>query len=380
MDPETYANGKYPTLFDAESNAKDELKTLINELDQTSEIVANAPMYPSKYAVSHTYDREGEFTNTAKDAAYDEGWQYEKDGRSREYEAYMGRIIDGGKFNPLQDDYTIDDGMATRAKRLKNITRSIIEKISYNMIYGGKDDLGKQALGATSFLEDIYTYQDIMKSVSNDKLPFKGDNSCIAFDNQRGLTTSDSDTIATEKGQNVWTSIYGIAWGPTQMYGIYPSSKGQYGISFKWHMDQPDSYTDPMDGKKKDIWVDKLTAEAFYGLCIPNRWSLCGLRNIYVFHEDEDDQMLEMARVKKNLQHMWRCFSIGKPDLNMTFYCNDMILDQMEDYLTGKVISVATAPGSNDGSSVNMVKRLRVTNNITLVSDPAIKITEEFIS
>lgn len=380
MDPETYANGMYPTLFDMESDASDELKTLINELDRTSDIVASSPIVESNHAQSHSYDREGEFTNTADDAAWDEGWTFKKDGRNHEYEAYMGRVIDGGTFELLQSAHTTDKGFATRAKRMRNMTRSLIEKISDNTLYGGRDALGKQAMGATMYLEDIYTYMDIMKSIDQNKLPFKGDNSCIAFDNQLGLETSDSATITGKKSQNVWTSIYGIAWGLDQIYRIYPASKGQAGIQFEWHFDQPKTYVDKMDGKTKKIWVDELTAEAYYGLCVANRWSLNGLRNIYLDHEKAEDQMLEMANVQKNLINLWRCFSIGKPELKMVFYCNDVLLGQMEEYLSTKVLKIETAPGSNDGSEVNSVNRLRVTNNITLVSDPAVKLTESYIA
>lgn len=380
MDPETYSNGMYPTLFDMEQAASDEMKSLISELDRTSNIVATAPMIESSHATSHTYSREGEFKNTAKDAAFDEGWTFEKDGRTRDFEAYMGRVIDGGTFEKLQSAHTSDKGMASRALRLKNMNRSIIEKIDDNIIYGGKDALGKQAQGATSYLEDIYDYMDIMRSIDQDKLPFKGDNSCIAFDNQKNLTTSDSSAVTSDKSNPVWTSIYGFAWGLNQLYCIYPKNRGLAGLEYEWHMDQHRTYTDKMDGKEKHIWVDMLTAEAYYGLCVPNRWSLCGLRNIYVDHEKEDDQMLEMARVKRNLINLWQCFSKGKQSYNMMFYCNDVVFSQMEQYLATQVIQVSTAPGANDGTEVNRVNRLKVTNNITLVTDPAVRLTESFVS
>lgn len=380
MDPETYSNGMYPTIFDMEAAASDELKTVISEMETTSDIVASAPMVESSNGTSHTYTREAEFKNTAKDAHLTEGWYSSKDGRSKDFEAYIGRVIDERSFEQLESSHTSDKGYASRALGLRNMSRSLIEKISENLIYGGHDALGKQAMGLTTYLEDIYTFNDVMRSISKGKLPFKSDDSCIAFDNQIGLSTSDSSTVTTKKSEDVWASIYGIAWGVNQTYTIYPKNRGLAGYEFTWHNDQKVDYTDPMDGIKKHTYEDLLSAEAFYGLVVANRFSAVGLRNIYLDHEKTEDQMLEMANVRRNLINLWMIYSKGKLDTNMAFYCNDVLFSQMEQFIGTQVLQVSTTPEQNQGYVVNRVHRLRVTNNIELVTDPAIKMDEPFIS
>ena len=63
----------------------------------------------------------------------------------------------------------------------------------------------------------------------------------------------------------------------------------------------------------------------------------------------------------------------------MIFFCNDTLLAQMDGYLQSRVIQASTDPAGNLGYFIDNFDTLRLSNNILLVSDFAVKMDEKFV-
>mgnify|MGYP007039775053 CR=1 FL=1 len=379
MNTEFFETNKYKTIFDMQDAANPDQLAIISEMNNTSALVASAPIIESSNGMTHTFKRKGEFVNTAKAASYTEGYTSGTDERTSDREIQCGRVIDARSFEHLESPLASDEGIAAKAKALSNMSKSIIEKKAHDIMYGGHDKYGKEILGLTSYLENIKNINAMFRKIDQNKSPFDGEE-CLALSNRTGLTVSDASTVTEAQSSEVWTSIYGIAWGNEEVFTVYPKNRPIGGYSTTWHFDNRKPYTDPLDGLEKETWKDTVTGEAFFGVGVANRFCLNGLRNIYLDHVKEEDTMLEMANAAKNIRNMYRFFRQGRTDTNMIFFCNDTLLAQMDAYLQNRAIQVSNEPGGNLGYFIDNFDTLRLSNHILLVSDFAVKMDEKFVA
>lgn len=379
MDTEFFATNKYKTIFDMQDAANEDQLAIISEMNNTSALVASAPVLESSDGMTHRFKRESEFENTAKAASLTEGYIAGTDGRTSDREIQLGRIIDARSFEHLEASNASDSGIAAKAQALQNMSRSLIEKKAHDIMYGGKDVYGKEILGLTTYLEKIGDINSMFRKIDQDKSPFDGEN-CLALSNRNGIgTLSDSATVTEAQSADVWTSVYGIAWSSTGVFTVYPKNKPIGGYATEWHFNDRKDYTDKMTGETRMTWVDTITGEALFGAGVANRFCLNGLRNIYLDHVKEEDVMLEMANVARNIRNMYRFFRKGRTDAQMVFFCNDTLLAQMDGYLQSRVIQASTQPSGNMGYFIDNFDTLRLSNNILLVSDFAVKMDEKFV-
>nr|DAE35811.1 MAG TPA: major capsid protein [Bacteriophage sp.] len=379
MNTEFFETNKYKTIFDMQDAANPDQLAIISEMNNSSALVASAPVKESSDGMTHRFKREGEFVNTAKAASLTEGYTAGTDGRTSDREIQCGRVIDARSFEHLEASNAEDKGIAAKADALSNMARSIIEKKAHDIMYGGHDKYGKEILGLTSYLENIKDINAMFRKIDQDKSPFDGEE-CLALSNRTGLTVSDASTVTEAQSSEVWTSVYGIAWGYNKVFTVYPKFKPIGGYSTEWHFEDKKTYTDPLDGQEKMTWNDTVTGEALFGVGVANRFCLNGLRNIYLDHVKEEDTMLEMANVAKNIRNMYRFFRKGRTDTNMIFFCNDTLLAQMDAYLQNRAIQVSNEPGGNLGYFIDNFDTLRLSNHILLVSDFAVKMDEKFVA
>ena len=379
MDTAFFDTNKYKTIFDMQDAANEDQLAIISEMNNTSALVASAPVIESSDGMTHRFTREGEFVNTAKAASLTEGYVAGTDGRTSTKEIQIGRITDARVFEHLEAPNASDDGVAAKVVALQNMSRSLIEKKAHDIMYGGNDSLGKEILGLTTYLEKIGDINTMFRKIDQNKNPFDGEN-CLALSNRTGVgTLSDASTVEEAKTGSVWTSVYGIAWGNSGVFTVYPKNRPIGGYNTTWHMDDKKEYVDKMTGETKMTWNDTVTGEALFGAGVANRFCLNGLRNIYLDHVKEEDTMLEMANVARNIRNLYRFFRKGRTDTQMIFFCNDTLLAQMDGYLQNRVIQASTDPAGNLGYFIDNFDTLRLSNNILLVSDFAVKMDEKFV-
>lgn len=375
---EFFTTNKYKTIFDLQDAANPDQLTIISELQRTSSLLAGAPVIETSDGLTHRFKRETEFVNTANVANLNEGYVPGQDGRSYELEISCGRVTDARTFEHLESAYADDDGIAAKADGLENMARSIVEKKSEQIMYGGDDNYGKGIFGLQTYVDTICDFNEMIRKIDDNKSPFTGEQ-CLALSNRTGYTGSDASDITDEKTNNVWTSVYGIAWGAKEVFTVYPKNKGIGGYQVEWHIGDRKDYTDPLDGKVKRTWEDTATGEAVFGVGVANRFCLNGLRNIYIDHVKEEDQMLEMHNAAKQIRAMYRFYRKGLSSSPMVFFCNDEFLSLMDSYLQGRAMNISSEPGKNLGYFIDNFDTLRLSNNILLVADPAIKMSEKFV-
>ena len=228
--------------------------------------------------------------------------------------------------------------------RITNLSRSIIKKKDDCILYGGlahPDGTydAKEVPGIVSYLDEIKDFDEMVKKWEAGQCPFEDDN-CLALDNQDGANTTDSSTVTGAEGSRVWTSVYGIAFGTNGVFTTYPSNLpllGGYGLNYR--MDIPAKYEDKYDGLTKHESYDLVTGEATFGVGVANRFSLVGLRNIY------------------------------------------LLVHQVAEYLNNRIVRVDLGNNSNGGqANTQNVTSIEVVPGIMLYSDFAITRTEAFVS
>ena len=388
MDGVTFEERLYPSAYDYEDAARNGNMgaAVVSEIKGRSNLVFDAAIGTTS-GYRFEYDREVEKNHTAHPAAFDEGWTADTDPRTMTVSADTMRVIDARKFDQLVARGTSDSGNARRAKAITNMSTSIINEKARNIIYGGQPASdgtvnGKEIDGFMSYLDEI-TDIDAMKTRWEGGIasPFTGEYG-LTIDNQNGAEYKQGTDLTTQKGQSVWTSVVGIAWGEDGCFTTYPQYlAGLLGYNIIIHKDNPAPYTDKRDGKTKMIWDDIVTGECAFGIGVKNRFCISGLRNIYLGHKNREDMADEMYRVEQNLIEMYNFFNLGVTGLAMTFYCSPFLLAKFEQFQKNRVVMVGTTPNQNDGSYGRINNgRLVVADGITLVSDFAFKTTESFIT
>ncbi len=388
MDGVTFEERLYPSAYDYEDAAKNGNMgaAVVSEIKGRSNLVFDAAVGTTS-GYRFEYDREVEKKHTAHPAAFDEGWTAETDGRTETVSADTMRIIDSRKFDQLVRRGTSDSGNARRAMALTRMSESLINEKARNILYGGMPAAdgtvnGKEIAGFVSYVSEI-TDLDAMKKRWEGGLvsPFTGEYG-LTLDNQDGAEYQEGTSLTTQQSQNVWTSVFGIAWGPDGCFTTYPQYlEGLLGYNLKVHRDNPAFYEDKRDGKTKMAWDDIVTGEAAFGIGVKNRFCISGLRNIYLGHKNRKDMADEMYRVEQNLIEMYNFFRLGETGMTMNFYCSPFLLSKFEQFQKNRVVMVGTTPNQNDGSYGRINNgRLQVADGITLVSDFAFKTTESYIS
>ena len=385
MDGVTFEDRMYPSAYDMEDSAAAS-GVAVSEIQGTSALVFDAAIGTTS---GYRYDvqREVERNHTARPAAFDEGWTMGTDSRYQTVSFDTMRVIDARPFDRLVSRGVSDNGNARRAEALRNMARSIIRDKARCILYGGQPAAdgtvnGKEIAGFTSYLDAITDIQAMNQRWEEGLVsPFTGEYG-LTLNNQEGADYQEGTSLETQKGQRVWTSVYGFSWGEKGCFTTYPSFVGEIaGYSIEIHRDQSHPYTDKRDGKIKYVWDDIVTGETAFGIGVKNRFCLSGLRNIYLGHKNVKDKMDEMYRVEQNLITMYNFFLLGQTNTQMTFYCSPFLLAQFEQFQKGRVVKVETSPNGNNGSygKIN-TGRIQVSDNIWLVSDMAFKTSEAFVS
>ena len=385
MDGVTFDERMYPSAYDYEDSA-DAAAIAVSEIKGASNLVFDAAIGTTS-GYRFEFEREVERNHTAHPAAFDEGWTVGTDPRYERVSADTMRIIDARRFDQLVRRGTSDSGMARRAEALRNMGRSMVNEKARNILYGGQpaDDgtvNGKEIAGFTSYVSEITDLQAMKTRWEEGTVsPFTGEYG-LTLDNQAGAEYETGTDLSAQKGQKVWTSIYGFAWGESGCFTTYPSFlAGLAGYNMEIHTNNPANYTDKLDGKEKFLWDDIVTAECAFGIGVKNRFAIQGLRNIYLGHSNRKDMADEMYRVEQNLIEMYNFFRMGETGLTMNFYCSTFLLSKFEQYQKQKIVMVSTSPNQNDGSYGRLnTGRIQVADGIWLVSDFAVKTSEPFIS
>lgn len=389
MDSVTFAENKFPTIYDYEESARNDAGTVINEIKGSSNLVFDATVGTTE-AYDFTFTREIERNHTARPMAFDEGWVASKDGRTEQVSARTMRVGDAREFDQLVRSGTSDNGYAMKSEALANMSSSIIRDKARCILYGGMPAENgtinaKEISGLSTYLDVISDYGK-MKTIWEEGrfAPFKGENG-LTLDNQEGSEVTDGTVITSAKENKVWASVYGIAWGKDGVFTTFPRYKGartgtgSYNIEI--HKDENATYEDKFDGLRKYAWKDVVVADAFFGVCVKNRFALSAVRNVYLDHKKKADREDEMYRLRQNLITMKRFFEMGETGLTMRFYASPMLLNAMEEFMKDRVQLVGVTPNSNDGSygALN-TGRLVIADGIELISDFAFKTTEKFIA
>ena len=385
MDSVTFDERMYPSAYDYEDSASGGA-VIVSEIAGASNLVFDAAIGTTE-GYHYEVEREIEIKNTAKPASFDEGWTFSTDPRTMRISFDTMRIIDAKRFDKLVSRGTSDKGMARKAQAMRNMGRSIIREKARNILYGGQPAEdgtvnGKEISGFTSYLEAITDIQ-AMRAIweKGERSPFGGEYG-LTLDNQESAEYQTGTNLETAKTQDVWTSVYGLAWGERGCFTTYPSYLGEVaGYSMEIHRSNPNPYVDKRDGLTKMVWDDIVTGETVFGIGIKNRFAIQGLRNIYLGHKNKADRADEMYRVEQNLIQMYNFFLLGETNMQMTFYCSPFLFSQFEAFQKGRVLKVETSTNGNNGSygKIN-TGRLQVADNIWLVSDSAFKSTEKFVS
>lgn len=386
MDGITFAENKFPTAFDYADASDLGGSTAIDEIKGTSRLVFDAAVGTTS-GYNFEFDRVVEKKNTARTADFDEGWVAGTDTRHERKSAGTMRVTDARVFDDLVRRGTADSGVARTAAALSAMGQSIIKKKAHCILYGGLPAADgsvdyKEIPGYASYLDRISDV-DKMRAIweKGEASPFVSDN-CLALDNQDGADVTDSDTVDGKKSSNVWTSVYGIAYGTDGVITTFPSFQPSAGYSIICHGQSRDKYTDKRDGIEKIKFSELFTAEAMFGIAVKNRFCLSGLRNIYLGHKAKADKFDEMYRVEQNLITLYNMFNMGETGLSMTFYCSQFLLDQMAAYQKNHTVIYQVAGNDSNNASYGSLPNgsLKIAEGITLVSDFAIKTSEGFIS
>ncbi len=387
MDIVTFAQNGFPTIYDYEEAARDSASAVIDEIKGSSNLIFDAAVGTTE-GYNITFTRELEKKNTAVSMAFDEGWRIGTDGRTEEISTGTMRVGDARSFDQLVRGGTSDNGNARKMKALQNMASSILRKKAQCILYGGmpaKDGSvnAKEITGMVSYLDTISDYGKMVSIWEEGRFaPFKGENG-LTLDNQEGAEVTDSSAVTEAKSNNVWASVYGIAWGRDGVFTTYPRYRGTGSGAYNMeiHKDNDSSYIDKFDEEKRYAWKDIVVADAFFGYGVRNRFAISGLRNIYLKHKKKADREDEMYRVRQNLITMKQFFDMGETGLTMTFYASPLLLNAMEEFMKDRVQLVGLTPNSNDGSYGKLNNgRLLIADGIELVSDFAFKTSEGFIS
>ena len=298
MDGVTFDERMYPSAYDYEDSA-DAAAVAVSEIKGASNLVFDAAIGTTS-GYRFEFEREVERNHTAHPAAFDEGWTVGTDPRYERLSADTMRIIDARRFDQLVRRGTSDSGIARRAEALRNMGRSMINEKARNILYGGQPAAdgtvnGKEISGFTSYVSEITDLQ-AMKARWEEGImsPFTGEYG-LTLDNQAGAEYETGTDLTAKKSENVWTSIYGFAWGESGCFTTYPSFlPGLAGYNMEIHPNNPANYTDKLDGKEKFMWDDIVTAECAFGIGVKNRFAVQGLRNIYLGHTNRKDMADEM--------------------------------------------------------------------------------------
>ena len=321
MDGVTFEERMYPSAYDMEDSASAS-NVAVSEIKGTSNLIFDAAIGTTS---GYRYDvqREVERKDTAKPAAFDEGWTFGTDSRYQMLSFDTMRVVDARSFDKLVSRGTSDNGNARRAEALRNMARSIIREKARCILYGGQPAAdgtvnGKEIAGFTSYLSAITDIQAMRQRWEEGKVsPFTGEYG-LTLDNQEGAEYQEGTSLTTQQGQNVWTSVYGFSWGENGCFTTYPSFLGEIaGYSIDIHRDQARSYQDKRDGLTKHVWDDIVTGETAFGIGIKNRFCISGLRNIYLGHKNIKDRMDEMYRVEQNLITMYNFFLLGETNTQL---------------------------------------------------------------
>ena len=386
MDGVSFDARMYPSAFDYEDSADVGGASVVSEIKGASNLVFDAAVGTTT-GYRFEYEREVERNHTAHPAAFDEGWTFGTDPRYERLSADTMRVIDGRRFDQLVRRGTSDSGVARRAEALANMARSLVNEKARCILYGGMpaDDgtvNGKEIAGFTSYLSEITDLQAMKQRWEEGVVsPFTGEYG-LTLDNQSGAEYQQGTDLTTQKGQKVWTSVYGFAWGQDGCFTTYPSFlPGLAGYNMEIHPNNPANYTDKLDGKEKYMWDDIVTAETAFGIGVKNRFAVQGLRNIYLGHTNRQDMADEMYRVEQNLIEMYNFFRMGETGMTMNFYCSQFLLSKFEQFQKNRVVMVGSTPNQNDGSYGRINSgRIQVADGIWLISDYAIKTSEGFVS
>lgn len=389
MDGVTFVENKFPSAFDYQDSSNLNGMAVVDEIQGTSNLVFDAAVGTTD-GYTFQYDRIVEKKNTAHTATFDEGWYAGTDPRRETKSAGTMRVTDARQFDKLVRRGTDDSGVARTAEAITNMGRSIISLKAKCIMYGGLPASDgtvdyKQIPGVVSYLDRISDI-DKMKQIweKGESAPFVSEN-CMAIDNQDGAeysSTEVSSSISSLHGSDVWTSVYGISWGPNGVFTTFPKNlPGVAGYNIESHLDIPTPVVDKNDGITKMYFRDFYNAESVFGLGIKNRFCASGLRNIYLGHKKKADRFDEMYRVEQNIIQLYNFFRMGETGGTMTFYCSQFLLNQMEQYQKSRV-SYMAAPGSNNNAEYGRINSgmLQIADGIVLKSDYAIKTTEPFIS
>lgn len=385
MDQETLINGKYPTIYDYEDSANLNGMAVIDEIKGTSNLVLDACVIPTNGGYRHEFKREIEKKYEARTAAFDEG--YVASGGTRTMKLSVGtmRITDAKQFDILTERGTSDAGVARRARNIANLGDSLIHKKAYQLLYGGQAHPdgsfdAKEIPGFASYLDKISDYDAMINRWENEECPFADEN-CLAIDNQEGADTSDSTAVTSAKENNVWTSIYGFAFGENGAFTTYPSNLSNLaGYSVEYTPNNLTTYVDKADGLTKYRKFDLVTGEACFGAGVANRFCLAGLRNIYLAHKTKDDIFDEMYRVEQNLIKIKDFFEQGETGYNMVFYTSKFLVHQMAQFQQNRLIRVDLGGNTNKGNVGNETpEEILIAPGLILKSDFAIKRNEPFI-
>lgn len=386
MDTVTFAERKYPTIYDYEEAKRLNASTIVDEIKGKSNLVFDAAVGTTE-GYRFTFDRVLEKKNTARAMAFDEGYQAAKDGRSEEIASETMRVGDARTFDELVSDGVSDGGLAAREIAIKNMASSIIKLKGDSLLYGGQLNgtsvNPKEIPGMVSYLSKISDYNKMISVYEEGQYaPFKGENGLV-FDNQDGSDATDSSATEAAKSDKVWASIFGIAWGTNGVFTTYPRyhKRGSGAYNFMIHAGNPNSYTDKYDGIEKTNWDDWYTADAFFGLGVRNRFCLSGLRNIYLGHKKKADREDEAYRIRQNLIAMKRFFDMGETGLSMRFYTSPYVINLVEEFQKNQVTLIGHTPDENSGAYGKLNDgRLVVAEGIELVADFAFKTSEAFVS
>lgn len=385
MDQTTLLNGKFPTIFDYEDAADKTSSVIIDEIKGQSQLVLDASVIPTSAGFRHEIKRVIEKKYDAKTAAFDEGYVASGGTRTMKVAFETMRVTDAKEFDQLTQRLTSDQGKAEMAARIANIIDSIIRKKDECLLYGGIPHPdgsvdAKEVPGFASYLDEISDYDAMVSKWENGECPFSNEN-CMAIDNQDGASTSDASAVTDKQDERVWTSIYGFAFGREGAGTTYPANLPIAGYGMSYKMGLHEKTEDKYDGILKHRDYDLVTGEAAFGCYVANRFSLTGLRNIYLGHASKEDRFDEMYRVEQNLIKLADWFSLGETGMTMRFYTNRFLVHQLAEYLNNRIVRVDLGTNSNTGKQNNTnITSIEVVPGITVYSDFAIKRNEAFIA
>lgn len=393
-----YASNKFPTIFDYTNNANENGLAIIDEIKYESNFLAHAMLTPTNDGLRERYTRKSECNHKPKFMSLDEHYTPSEIKLANEEKSFgTMRIGDRLQWEHRQDIAATPEQVATqRAEELKAVIDGMVQLKQETMLYSASQednastaDAGKKEAGLFSMLENIYDadcIQALYTRYEDRKNPFTNvGEKMVALSNYSANRTQKGSNYDTTKA--AWTSIIGVAFGPSGVVTTYPSTiHGNAAVGFNMDIKKDIEGGNATDGY---YTYDRINFDAYFGIGVKNRYCLNGIRNIFLGHANKAALYEEMETVENNLITLKDFFNLGQTGLSLAFYCSPRLITQMEMYQQEKGIGASglvqynAVEGTREFNGVSPRRRptsLQITHDIVLYSDYCFKTSEKYVS